>query len=400
MWKHIPYSELPSWLKKDWHPNNNRIGKKLVKVHHSEKISYKILYTRDRRGKIHTKCWKRYNTRISRKTTNNGLVAVGILVFCFLGFILVSQSNIVTDLFQEINRNIIPQIETGFPVITSSSDPYTGKYNVGNIATENSGTKGMAIVSNNYQGQYLVKTVSLESSGKGWYTKGSTEAQWVSYDEVEVKYPIKWGGGIMDTSHIPDRDWTITSQPTPTSGSTSLIKYSSIPTPPTYSPPPSYSPPASISVSTGEIEQAIYRLTNVERTKAGLSPLNWNSQLAIIAREHSQDMANNNFFSHTNLHGEGPDERATRHGYSIRKPLGGGSYMVGIGENIGKMPTGNVIGVGSVSATVESIAQAQVQSWMNSPGHRSNILDTQYGVIGVGVAYDGDLYYISTQDFQ
>lgn len=170
--------------------------------------------------------------------------------------------------------------------------------------------------------------------------------------------------------------------------------------PTTPRPTVTYTTPPKVSVSTSEIEQAIYRLTNAERAKAGLASLEWNEQLAIIAREHSQEMAKNNYLSHTNLRGEGPNERATRHGYPIRKPLGDGSYMVGIGENCGKMPTGNVLGMGYVSPDAESIAQAQVQSWMESPGHRSNILNTGYDVIGVGVAYDGSLYYLSTQDFQ
>jgi uncharacterized protein YkwD len=188
---------------------------------------------------------------------------------------------------------------------------------------------------------------------------------------------------------------------TPTTGPTTVTTIPTVTTPPSIQKSViNPTPIPKISLGTNQIEQAIYRLTNTERTKAGLSPLGWNGQLAIIAREHSQDMASNNFFSHTNLRGEGPDERATRHGYPIRKPLGGGSYMVGIGENIGMMPTGNVVGVGYVGSNIESIAQAQVQSWMDSPGHRSNILNTNYNAIGVGVAYDGHLYYISTQDFQ
>ena len=63
------------------------------------------------------------------------------------------------------------------------------------------------------------------------------------------------------------------------------------------------------------------------------------------------------------------------------------------------MPTGNVVGQGYVNNDAQSIAQAMVQSWMNSPGHRENILNAKYARIGVGVAYDGTLYYLGTQDF-
>ena len=63
------------------------------------------------------------------------------------------------------------------------------------------------------------------------------------------------------------------------------------------------------------------------------------------------------------------------------------------------MPTGNVVGHGYVNNDPESVARAMVQAWMESPGHRENILRTQYARIGVGVAYDGTLYYYGTQNF-
>ena len=162
-----------------------------------------------------------------------------------------------------------------------------------------------------------------------------------------------------------------------------------------------YKNPSSSSVNTKEIEKAIYRLTNNERKNAGLSALEWNEMLAVIAREHSIDMAKNGFFSHINLRGEGPNERAAHYGYPIEKTRPNeGVYMIGIAENIGEMPTGDVIGIGYVQRGPDSIAEAQVKSWMGSFGHRSNILNSEYDVIGVGVAYDGSLYYISTQNFQ
>jgi len=111
-------------------------------------------------------------------------------------------------------------------------------------------------------------------------------------------------------------------------------------------------------------------------------------------------MAENNFFSHVYQRGEDPTARAIRNGYNVHKELGGGWYSDGIAENIGKMVTGNVVGLGYVSNTAEAIGVAQVKSWMESPGHRANILDSQYDLIGIGVAYDGSSYYISTQNFK
>lgn len=151
-------------------------------------------------------------------------------------------------------------------------------------------------------------------------------------------------------------------------------------------------------VNTNDVEKLILKYTNEERRKYGLKDLVWDDQLALIAREHSEDMAKNNFFSHTNLKGEDPTARAQRHGYPTRKPLGGGVYAVGIGENISKMPTGNVEGYGYVSNDADSVAKATVRSWMESLGHRDNILNTSYDKIGVGVGYDGT-YFFATQDF-
>jgi len=149
---------------------------------------------------------------------------------------------------------------------------------------------------------------------------------------------------------------------------------------------------------TNEIEQLIFQYTNEERRAKGENPLKWDDELASIARAHSEDMAENDYFSHTNLKGDGPTERAEKAGYPIRKDLSGGYYAVGIGENINEMPTGNVVGIGYVSNTPDDIAKTSVESWMESLGHRQNILDSEYTNIGVGVAYDGH-YYICTQDF-
>jgi len=160
-----------------------------------------------------------------------------------------------------------------------------------------------------------------------------------------------------------------------------------------------FSPPSLTSNKTLEIELQILYYTNIQRKQYGLGTLIWDEKLAEVARDHSEDMANNSFFDHTNTRGEDPTDRALRHGYNVHKDLGGGWYSEGIAENIGKMPTGNVEGIGYVSSEASSIANAEVNSWMNSPGHRANILNAQYSVIGVGVAFDGH-YYISTQNFK
>ncbi|MCC7564788.1 MAG: hypothetical protein KO206_00710 [Methanomicrobiaceae archaeon] len=192
-----------------------------------------------------------------------------------------------------------------------------------------------------------------------------------------------------------------TSTATPASTPTAMHTIASTPTQKvaaTKTPAPASTPSGINSVSTAAIEQAVFALTNEERADAGTPALLWDERLAAIAREHSRDMAENDFFSHDNLRGEDPTARAERHGYPTRKDLGGGWYTDGIAENIGKMPTGNVIGIGHVARDADAIARALVDSWMESPGHRGNMLEAGYDRLGVGVAYDGK-YYVATQNF-
>jgi uncharacterized protein YkwD len=157
--------------------------------------------------------------------------------------------------------------------------------------------------------------------------------------------------------------------------------------------------PSGSSTSNQEIESYIIQYTNEERQNYGIIALIPHSCLTNIARAHSEDMADNHFFSHVNLRGQDPTQRGSVKGCPTSKPMGGGVTKIGIGENIGKMATGNVIGIGYVADNSQSIARAQVNSWMNSPGHRQNILDPSYSHIGVGTAKDSSGYYISTQDF-
>jgi uncharacterized protein YkwD len=147
-----------------------------------------------------------------------------------------------------------------------------------------------------------------------------------------------------------------------------------------------------------QIEQYIFEYTNMERSSYGLEALVLDSALSQISQDHSDDMAENDYFSHINLDGETPTDRAIAADYNVVKYLGDGYYSTGIGENIAKMPTGNVIGIGYVSDDAESIAKAIVDAWMDSDGHRANILNSQYTNMGIGVAFDGT-YYIATQNF-
>ncbi|WP_448562972.1 CAP domain-containing protein [Trichothermofontia sp.] len=110
-------------------------------------------------------------------------------------------------------------------------------------------------------------------------------------------------------------------------------------------------------MSTAFIQQVI-ALTNQERAKLGLRPLVPDSRLINAAEAHSEDMALNDYFSHISLNGADEDSRAAAFG-----------FPGGVGENIG---------VGYVSPA------DVVAGWMDSPGHRANILNPNYQSIGIG----------------
>lgn len=132
------------------------------------------------------------------------------------------------------------------------------------------------------------------------------------------------------------------------------------------------------------LERRIHDLVNAERQKARTGPLTWDSKLADIARTHSRDMARRHFFAHVNPDGEDPTARGRRAGYECRKILGN-RIRVGLAENLYE-----------ASGTArDDIEHASVRGWMNSPGHRQNILEKNYTKTGVGVAVAGDSIFIT-----
>ncbi|XZN89893.1 MAG: CAP domain-containing protein [Microcoleus sp.] len=103
----------------------------------------------------------------------------------------------------------------------------------------------------------------------------------------------------------------------------------------------------------------VLELTNIERTKFGLSPLTFNAQLLNAAANHTENMALQDFFSHTGKDGSSIGSRITATGYKFSAAA----------ENIA-----------AGSSTPEQV----VASWMNSAGHRANILDPKLKEIGIG----------------
>ncbi len=213
------------------------------------------------------------------------------------------------------------------------------------------------------------------------------------------------------------------------------------------------------------IEQKIHVLVNQQRTLAGLPALKWNDEVAAVAREHSQDQANedekltdlNRICNYAVIHHEGlvfglmPADRLNSRGVNYYSKAGENIALVGAAEvnYLVNMSTFDEKVYDTCQAQVEewnaslkedmenitsesekisrlnqdlaarrtallnaetfqisridwqtadSIAQSSLTGWMNSPGHRANILDPDYDEAGIGVAYVNG-YIIATQVF-
>ncbi|MEJ7617456.1 MAG: CAP domain-containing protein [Pyrinomonadaceae bacterium] len=123
-----------------------------------------------------------------------------------------------------------------------------------------------------------------------------------------------------------------------------------------------------------DLEAQMLELVNRERAANGLAPLAPDPELTQVARRHSTDMFQRGYFSHYTPEGRNPFER-------IR--AGGVSYLTA-GENLALAPTLVIAHTGL----------------MNSPGHRANILKTQFGRVGIGVMDGGLRGLMVTQNFR
>jgi uncharacterized protein YkwD len=155
--------------------------------------------------------------------------------------------------------------------------------------------------------------------------------------------------------------------------------------PVTTAPPPPTAPPLTASAlptatkatayAYAGFEDKVLALTNEQRGKQGCPALRRDAKLVKAARAHSKDMAAHKYFDHTGLDKSSPGIRMDRAGYDADS---------GWAENIAYgFPT----------------PEAVMNKWMNSPGHRQNILDCGLKALGVGVAKAADNSLYWTQDF-
>ncbi|MCJ8006592.1 CAP domain-containing protein [Lederbergia wuyishanensis] len=130
-------------------------------------------------------------------------------------------------------------------------------------------------------------------------------------------------------------------------------------------------PATQASSQLNAFEQQVVDLTNQERAKNGLAPLKVDIELSKVAREKSRDMSANHYFDHTSPTYGSPFDMMKKFGITYRSA----------GENI---------------AMGQQTPQEVVKAWMNSEGHRANILNSSYTHIGVGYVANGNYW---TQQF-
>ena len=149
-----------------------------------------------------------------------------------------------------------------------------------------------------------------------------------------------------------------------------------------------------------DLEYRIYESLNNERVKDGLRPLDQVRGVSLIARSHSEDMVFRDFYAHESPDGFGPRDRSEQADYICP---GRSSY--GLGENIAQISLHagytDRNGVMDIQTwyTLEGLVLQFTYGWMNSRGHRANILESSYNSTGVGVVISEDYQVYATQNF-
>lgn len=128
------------------------------------------------------------------------------------------------------------------------------------------------------------------------------------------------------------------------------------------------------STADTSIQNEILKLVNNERSKQGLNPLKLNWEVSRVAKVKAEDMAHEGYFSHTSPTYGTPFEMLKHYGIVYRTA----------GENI---------------AAGQPNAQEVMEAWMNSTGHRANILNAKYTDLGVGYATGGSYKTYWVQQF-
>lgn len=129
-----------------------------------------------------------------------------------------------------------------------------------------------------------------------------------------------------------------------------------------------------VAINVKAVERVAFEMLNKKRVDNGFSPLVWSDDLEAVARQHSQNMAEFQFFSHRGLDNKLVSDRADEAGV--------GRWRA-IGENI------------AFNRGFDDPVSKAVELWLDSPAHRRNLLSAAWkeSAVGVAVAEDGSYYF-------
>jgi uncharacterized protein YkwD len=131
--------------------------------------------------------------------------------------------------------------------------------------------------------------------------------------------------------------------------------------------------PSAQSATTRQMEAQVQQQINQIRQQNGLSELRMHTKLAQVARDYSRRMAEEDFFSHTSPSGD----------TMVQRVKSAGIFYFLLGENL------------FTCTNLPQPVAASVQGWMDSPGHRKNILQPEYRETGIGIWRSGNTYYFT-----
>ncbi len=228
-------------------------------------------------------------------------------------------------------------------------------------------------------GEYCILSIastaggSVTTPGEGTFTYDAGTVINLLAEPEEGYQFTSWSGCVGTIANVTAASTTITA-----SASYSILANFS----------GNVSSPLGTNYTEAEVEELIIVLVNDEREQYELTTLSEDALLTDLAREHSISMVENNFFGHERYPGERP----------LSYNMSPGTMR---GENLAKIPTQQYIPGPYLS--LQEVCEWAVSGWMDSPGHRANILEPRYYKTGVGVALseEGDFTYLYiTQIFE
>ena len=262
----------------------------------------------------------------------------------------VADNNCKTDLRSHFS---------GLPAIFKASNCAAGEYNVA-VATEKGESEngGCALEETNTAApsNSTPKNGVNSKVGRVYTCRFGNRSGSQGLNEILTRFFSRY----IENSEKPP---TATPKPVPTVTPKPVPTATPKPTP---TPTPVPSAPVK-GIDNLAYEKKVVELVNIERAANGLSALNLNSGLSDVARAKSQDMCDNKYFSHTSPTYGSPFDMMKSFGISYRTA----------GENI---------------AMGYRTPEAVVDGWMNSPGHRANILNNSFTQIGVGYVASGNYW--------